>query len=482
MKLVLEHHSCGIRLKTAAKLVAFLGMILTVLGFGIAVSDSLRTGPEESAVKDTESMQKLEDEISGSQEAGVKGKDSSVDGGELSSTEATRNQNETDSKSGEAKKPTTIVPAGEPEAQLLPQAISHRNRRKRSTKYSKVTIDPQPGDKETKETSKNLPAPAGEPEVQQPGVQTASTNARELLEPAAMMPETSVAIPTTDTTTTTVQSTKESTMSTTDSTTTLASSVPNTDYDGDGDVESDTDTTAEGIDETSMVSGDTETEENTSLTVASEHSPTNQNANFTKPDFVDGDETQSSLDQEQVVLNNSVTETNEKSSIIVNEAVVTEESSGSDVPNITEESEVDAVAEPSGNDYFDGERRNHVLACIGIVVCLFGFGANVSLMFAIKKAVPKMIPIWLVWAGFLYGFQVSILVSSLIDGNIGSFILNLALLALGLYAGLVIISYRKLILDTSYDVKPVQMNLLGDGYKEMAVMGSGSSSEGDSKV
>ena len=32
--------------------------------------------------------------------------------------------------------------------------------------------------------------------------------------------------------------------------------------------------------------------------------------------------------------------------------------------------------------------------------------------------------------------------SSLIDGNIGSFILNLALLALGLYSGLVIISYR----------------------------------------
>ena len=99
-------------------------------------------------------------------------------------------------------------------------------------------------------------------------------------------------------------------------------------------------------------------------------------------------------------------------------------------------------------------------------------------------------------------FQISILVSSLIDGNIGSFIFNLALLALSLYSGLVIISYRyrfmndlgfdihsniayifrKLILDTSYDVKPVQMNLLGDGYKEMAVMGSGSSSEGDSKV
>ena len=357
-----------------------------MLGFGIAVSDSLRTGPGDSAVKDTESMQKLEDEISGSQEAGVKGKVSSVDGGELSSTEAPRIQNEIDSKSGETKKPTTIVPAGEPEAQLLPQAISHRNRRKRGTKYSDVTIDPQPEDKDTKETPKNLPA--GEPEEQQPGVQThqtASTTTRELLEPAAMKPETSVAIPTTDTTTTTVQSTKESTMSSADSTTTLTSSVPDTDYDGDGDVESDTATTAEDIDETSMVSGDTETEENTSLTVASEHSPTNQNANFTKPDFVDGDETPSSLDQEQGVINNSVTETNEKSSIVVNEAVVTEESSGSDVPNITEESEVDAVAEPSGSDYSDGESRNHVLACIGIVVCLFGFGANVSLMFAIKK-------------------------------------------------------------------------------------------------
>ena len=357
-----------------------------MLGFGVAVSDSLRTGPGDSAVKDTESMQKLENEISGSQEAGVKGKVSSVDGGELSSTEAPRIQNEIDSKSGETKKPTTIVPAGEPEAQLLPQAISHRNRRKRGTKYSDVTIDPQPGDKDTKETPKNLPA--GEPEEQQPGVQThqtASTTTRELLEPAAMKPETSVAIPTTDTTTTTVQSTKESTMSSADSTTTLTSSVPNTDYDGDGDVESDTASTAEDIDETSMVSGDTETEENTSLTVASEHSPTNQNANFTKPDFVDGDETPSSLDQEQEVINNSVTETNEKSSIVVNEAVVTEESSGSDVPNITEESEVDAVAEPSGSDYSDGESRNHVLACIGIVVCLFGFGANVSLMFAIKK-------------------------------------------------------------------------------------------------
>ena len=39
-------------------------------------------------------------------------------------------------------------------------------------------------------------------------------------------------------------------------------------------------------------------------------------------------------------------------------------------------------------------------------------------------------------------FQISILVSSLIDGNIGSFIFNLALLALSLYSGLIIISYR----------------------------------------
>ena len=65
------------------------------------------------------------------------------------------------------------------------------------------------------------------------------------------------------------------------------------------------------------------------------------------------------------------------------------------------------------------------------------------------------------WAAFLYGyqvnvrfflfltikasyylFQISILVSSLIDGNIGSLIFNLALLALSLYSGLVIISYR----------------------------------------
>ena len=367
-----------------------------MLGFGIAVSDSLRTGPGDSAVEDTESMQKLEvhdisreDEISGSQE---EGKFSFVDGGELSSTETIRNQNEIDTKSEETKKPITILPAGEPEAQL-PQAISHRNRRKRGTKYSEVTIDPQPGDKETKETPKNLPA--GEPEEQQPGVQTVSTTTGELSEePAAMKPETSVAIPTTDTTSTTVQSTKETTMSTADSTTTLASSVPDTDYDGNGDVESYTATSAEvtgltDIDETSMVSGDTETEENTSLTVASEQSRTNQNANFTKPDLVDGDETQSSVEQEQEVINNSVAETNEKSSNVVNEAAVTEESSVSEdttgSPNITEESEVDAVAEPSASDYPDGDSRSHVLACIGIVVCLFGFGANVSLMFAIKK-------------------------------------------------------------------------------------------------
>ena len=365
-----------------------------MLGFGIAVSDSLRTGPGDSAVEDTESMQKLEvhdisreDEISGSQE---EGKVSFVDGGELSSTETIRNQNEIDIKSEDTKKPITILPAGEPEAQL-PQAISPRNRRKRGTKYSEVTIDPQPGDKETKETPKKLPA--GEPEVQQPGVQTVSTTTGELSEePAAMKPETSVAITTTDTTSTTVQSTKETTMSTADSTTTLASSVPDTDYDGNGDVESYTATSAEvtgltDIDETSMVSGDTETEENTSLTVASEQSRTNQNANFTKPDLVDGDETQSSVEQ----INNSVAETNEKSSNVVNEAAaaVTEESSGledtTDSPNITEESEVDAVAEPSASDYPDGDSRSHVLACIGIVVCLFGFGANVSLMFAIKK-------------------------------------------------------------------------------------------------
>ena len=183
-------------------------------------------------------------------------------------------------------------------------------------------------------------------------------------------------------------------MATADSTTTLASSVPDTDYDGDGDVELDTATSAEvtgprDIHETSMVSGDTETEENTSLTVASEQSRTNQNANFTKPDLVDGGETQSSVEQEQEVINNSVAETNEKSSNVVNEAAVTEESSVSEdttgSPNITEESEVDAVAEPSASDYPDGDSRSHVLACIGIVVCLFGFGANVSLMFAIKK-------------------------------------------------------------------------------------------------
>ena len=181
-------------------------------------------------------------------------------------------------------------------------------------------------------------------------------------------------------------------MTTADSTTTLASPVPDTDYDGDGDVESDIATSAEvtgDIDETSFLSGDTDTEENTSLTVASEQSRTNQNANFTKPDLVDGVETRSSVDQEQEVIINSVAETNEKSPNVVDEAAVTEESSVSEdttgSPNITEESEVDAVAEPSASDYPDGDSRSHVLACIGIVVCLFGFGANVSLMFAIKK-------------------------------------------------------------------------------------------------
>jgi len=135
-------------------------------------------------------------------------------------------------------------------------------------------------------------------------------------------------------------------------------------------------------------------------------------------------------------------------------------------------------------DYSGPSRASLVVTGAGVPICLFGFVANAVLLHSAKKAEKKPLLLWILWAMTLFMFQVVAMIVNLHDLSPYIFS-NIMLTMLNVGAGYVVFSYRKQLSDpSSYDLKNIEMNgySMNKGYMELDKGASGSSAGGDSNV
>jgi len=150
--------------------------------------------------------------------------------------------------------------------------------------------------------------------------------------------------------------------------------------------------------------------------------------------------------------------------------------------NLTDEH----VGETNDDEVDSGSSRaSQVVTGLGAPICLLGFLANAVLLHSAKKAEKKLLIFWLVWAVVLYMYQIFAMIVNLCDLSPYIFF-NLMLFMLSAGAGYVVLSYRKQLTDpSSYSLKTVEMNgyALDKGYVELDNKGtSGTSAGGDNNV
>jgi len=181
---------------------------------------------------------------------------------------------------------------------------------------------------------------------------------------------------------------------------------------------------------------------------------------------------------------------------------VTEEASkktGTEQINVQEPNHPDSLDNSSTDeDKDDGKpaeddkesstsRASWAMTGLGVPICLFGFVANAVLLHAAKKAEKKLLIIWILWAGLLFCYQITAMSVNLHD--LSSYIfLNVLLTMLSVGAGYVVLSYSKQLSDpSSYDLKTIEMNgySMNKGFMELDNKdkeASGSAAGGDNIV
>jgi len=193
-----------------------------------------------------------------------------------------------------------------------------------------------------------------------------------------------------------------------------------------------------------------------------------------------------STDEESVHYDENVTEE------------VTEETETEHI-NVQEPHEPDSLYDSSTDeDKEEGEtaeddkesstsRASWAMTGLGVPICLLGFVANAVLLHAAKKAEKKLLIIWILWAGLLFCYQITAMAVNLHD--LSSYIfLNLLLTMLSVGAGYVVLSYSKQLSDpSSYDLKTIEMNgySMNKGFMELDNKdkeASGSAAGGDNIV
>lgn len=150
--------------------------------------------------------------------------------------------------------------------------------------------------------------------------------------------------------------------------------------------------------------------------------------------------------------------------------------------NLTDED----VGETKDDEVDSGSSRaSQVVTGLGAPICLLGFLANAVLLHSAKKAEKKLLIFWLVWSAVLYMYQIFAMIVNLCDLSPYIFS-NLMLFMLSAGAGYVVLSYRKQLTDpSSYSLKTVEMNgyALDKGYMELDnKRTSGTSAGGDNNV
>jgi len=152
-----------------------------------------------------------------------------------------------------------------------------------------------------------------------------------------------------------------------------------------------------------------------------------------------------------------------------------------------EDNSTDEDVSGTNDDEVDSgsSRASQVVTGLGAPICLLGFLANAVLLHSAKKAEKKLLIFWLVWAAVLYMYQIVAMIVNLCDLSPYIFS-NLMLFMLSAGAGYVVLSYRKQLTDpSSYSLKTVEMNgyALDKGYMELDNKGtSGTSAGGDNNV
>lgn len=197
----------------------------------------------------------------------------------------------------------------------------------------------------------------------------------------------------------------------------------------------------------------------------------------------------------------NVAESTDEESVYHDENVTEEASKETETEqiNVNEPNHPDSLDDASTDeDEDDGEtaeddnesgpsQASWVVTGLGVPICLLGFVANAVLLHSAKKAEKKLLFIWILWAAVLFVYQMLAMVVNLLD--LSSYIfLNLLLTMLSVGAGYVVLSYSKQLSDpSSYDLKTIEMNgySMNKGFMELDSKdkeASGSSAGGDKNV
>jgi len=412
-------HACGLRLKTAAKVIAIAGMVLSVIGFSVAVDrlTKMKIATKSKISNDTKVIEEeflidKREAINGHSESGS-GEVTTFPPGVQDITASVENhQTEEDDGAGEAEVLLPLAGGQHDDGTSNGDAESRSRRSIEDNKGSGDTEDIVPS------TSPNL---ALENDTETETI----IYDYETLIPVATGSASNTPTPRTESSSTPISSftTEKEHLSTT------TTSEEFDEYEDVPDVEDHSnDSTEDGVHHDDIHSGDSEVSEGTE------------------------DNQTEKLQQED-----------------------TETSGDGD------DSETVSANEDDHEDGFGPSIASQVVTGLGVPITLLGLVSNAILLHSAKKAEKKLIIVWFVWAVVLYMYQVFAMIVNITDLSVYVF-LNLALFILSVGAGYVVLSYRKQMSSpSSYDLKPVHMNpLVEKGYMEMGERGSsGNSAAGD---
>jgi len=190
-------------------------------------------------------------------------------------------------------------------------------------------------------------------------------------------------------------------------------------------------------------------------------------------------------DEESVHHDEDVTEEAFKET--ENEQIVQEPHNSDSIEDSSTDEDKDDSETAEDDKESSTSRASWAMTGLGVPICLLGFVANAVLLHAAKKAEKKLLIIWILWAGLLFCYQITAMAVNLHD--LSSYIfLNLLLTMLSVGAGYVVLSYSKQLSDpSSYDLKTIEMNgySMNKGFMELDNKdkeASGSAAGGDNIV
>jgi len=421
---------CGLRLKTAVKIISIIGMVASLIGFSVAVN-RLTKMSTKSSTNETTDAQNLINDTSGA-----------ISEGYLISNQETGISDYSDSQETTLS-PDVVHVSDEDSTEAIVDIRQTENLEEESSgSGDNIARSKREAPSADNGTSEGLVQRSVTPGPAEPETSTTSTNVGidyDVDEPS------------------------QSSVSTESS---LISSTPETD------LHSSTVTTT-----TTTTSPTTEKEiENVTTTIETEKSVVED------VDLPGSKQIPALAEDESVQIDGNESDAEETAKMSETEHTTEKEHDHSDTSEHDEKTSTDETAEDV--DYSGPSRASQVVTGAGVPICLFGFVANAVLLHSAKKAEKKPLLFWILWAMTLFLYQVVSMIVNLHDLSPYIFS-NIMLAMLNAGAGYVVLSYRKQLSDpSSYGLKNIEMNgySMNKGYMELDKGASGSSAGGDNNV